>query len=356
MKKAVCLILTLSLFMCAFSGYGAHSENSAALVQEAPVPAEGEIVSEVPERGLRFVLSQEYLDRGVELEYPNENVKGYRDISIYYYSPTSKKLLDEVINMDSELRTPDVAQEYTEKIWDTSRCLMEITQIKTAEYEQLLKSGGSAEDISYFTPVEVLGENDGYTYISSIPDLDDGALNEEEAETYHACKAYMSEVLGRISFMPVTLESDETQLGDYIPAFTTEDLYGNEFSADLFTEKTLTVVNVWGTFCGPCIEEMPALAEWADSMDDRVQMIGLVGDIEGIQDAEHLELAKTIVEKAGAHFVNLIPNEDLSGLLAGLIGFPTTFFVDSTGAIVGEPIVGADVDGYKAFVEDYLSP
>ena len=41
-------------------------------------------------------------------------------------------------------------------------------------------------------------------------------------------------------------------------AFETTDLDGNTVnSADLFAASKLTMINIWGTFCGPCISEMP---------------------------------------------------------------------------------------------------
>ena len=140
-----------------------------------------------------------------------------------------------------------------------------------------------------------------------------------------------------------------------MPSFTTKDINGAEVDSSVFSEKKLTVVNVWGTFCGPCIEEMPELAEWAKEMGDDVQLIGIVGDINGENDTQHIELAQTIAQKANVEFTNLIPNDDLSGFMSNIIGFPTTFFVDQTGALVGEPIIGANVKGCKEFVENYFA-
>ena len=194
----------------------------------------------------------------------------------------------------------------------------------------------------------MLGTNDGYTYILSIPDLDDGALNDAEAADYHACKEYMQTVRDNLTFIPV-------ESGSEMPSFTTKDINGTEVDSTIFSEKKLTVVNVWGTFCGPCIEEMPELAEWAKEMGDDVQLIGIVGDINGENDTQHIELAQTIAQKANVEFTNLIPNDDFSGFMSNIIGFPTTFFVDQTGAIVGEPIVGANVKGCKKFVETYFA-
>lgn len=147
----------------------------------------------------------------------------------------------------------------------------------------------------------------------------------------------------------------EAKLPDKMPAFTAKDLDGNEVTDSIFKEKDLTVVNIWGTFCTPCIEEMPELGEWAKEMPDNVQIVGLVCDIEGDDDETHKELAKTIMEKADASFTQIIVNSDFSSIMNWVTGVPTTLFVDKDGNIKGEPVVGAYVDVYKRFVEDYLN-
>ena len=46
--------------------------------------------------------------------------------------------------------------------------------------------------------------------------------------------------------------------------FTGTDLEGNTVSSDLFSQSALTMVNVWATYCNPCLREMPALGELAE--------------------------------------------------------------------------------------------
>ena len=139
-------------------------------------------------------------------------------------------------------------------------------------------------------------------------------------------------------------------------SFNSEDLDGNAVTEKIFAEKDLTVVNIWGTFCGPCIQEMPELAAWAKEMPDNVQLIGLVEDINGVNDTEHIKLARQVLKEADANFLNIIAGtEDFYDILVSLIGVPTTIFVDKNGNIVGRPIIGANVDGYKKFVEQYLN-
>lgn len=148
--------------------------------------------------------------------------------------------------------------------------------------------------------------------------------------------------------------AEESNSGSKMPAFTAKDLDGNTVTESIFSEKDLTVLNIWGTFCGPCVREMPELGAWDKDMPDNVQLIGLVIDIAGDEDTEHHDQAVSIIQNAEADFTQIIANQDFADILKDVYGVPTTMFVDKDGNIVGDPIIGADVDGYKEFVEDYL--
>ena len=137
--------------------------------------------------------------------------------------------------------------------------------------------------------------------------------------------------------------------------FVTYDIDGNEVTESIFANKDLTVVNIWGTFCGPCINEMPELGAWEKELPDNVQIVGLIVDISSMDDETQIAAAKQITEKADVGFVNLIGgNGAFDELMASIVGVPTTIFVDKSGNIVGEIIVGADVDRYKSFVNKYV--
>lgn len=163
-----------------------------------------------------------------------------------------------------------------------------------------------------------------------------------EKETEKAGEAASSQKAANFSVSEGSLE------------FTAENLALESVDSSIFAEKDLTVLNVWGTFCGPCINEMPELGEWQRALPENVQIIGLVADVAGKEDKEHIELANMILEKTNAQFTNIIPNNDFAELLSGVVGVPTTFFINKEGKIVGKPIVGAQVPKYKSFVEEYL--
>ena len=148
---------------------------------------------------------------------------------------------------------------------------------------------------------------------------------------------------------------DEFKVYGKFAEFTTNDIDGNEVTESIFANKDLTVVNIWGTFCGPCINEMPELGAWEKELPDNVQIVGLIVDISSTDNETQIAAAKQITEKADVGFVNLIGgNGAFDELIGSIVGVPTTIFVDKSGNIVGEIIVGADVDRYKSFVNKYI--
>ena len=152
--------------------------------------------------------------------------------------------------------------------------------------------------------------------------------------------------------------SEEQEIGENglpvnMPQFTTKDMDGNKVANDIFAEYDLTVVNFWATYCNPCIDELPELAEWKKELPDNVNLIGLLVDVDE-KGSDQYKLAEKIIKETGADYQHLIATEEFDDMISNLVGVPTTFFVDSTGKIIGEPFAGADVDAYKQTVEDYL--
>ena len=149
-------------------------------------------------------------------------------------------------------------------------------------------------------------------------------------------------------------ETSENGFPVDMPEFSTTDMDGNKVTNDIFADYDLTVVNFWATYCNPCIDELPELAEWKKELPDNVNLIGLLVDVDA-KGSDQYKLAEKIIKETGADYQHLIATEEFDDLISDLVGVPTTFFVDSTGKIIGEPFAGADVDAYKQTVEDYLN-
>ena len=115
------------------------------------------------------------------------------------------------------------------------------------------------------------------------------------------------------------------------------------------------MVNIWTTWCGVCVEEMPYLEKLHKKLPDNVNIISICGDAN-----DEKELAQQILDKNEITFQTLIGNDSLQeSILKYVSGFPTTVFVDKNGNIVGDIQMGAPgddiVEGYQTLIEKRLS-
>lgn len=145
-----------------------------------------------------------------------------------------------------------------------------------------------------------------------------------------------------------------------LSSFAAEDLDGNSIDQSILEGHTLTMVNVWATFCTPCISEMPELGELAEEYADKgVQIVGLISDVldrDGSVSETQLDTAREIVSSTGADYIHIIPSADLYGLLYQITSVPTTFFVDETGAQVGTAYLGArEKDDWTVIIDEMLA-
>lgn len=111
--------------------------------------------------------------------------------------------------------------------------------------------------------------------------------------------------------------------------FESKTLDGEDVSQDIFSKADLTMVNIWGTFCGPCIKEMPELGELSRQYADKgVQIVGLISDVSDPGD----ETAEDIISTAKADYTHIVASNDLqNGILKEVYAVPTTYFVDKDG-------------------------
>ena len=137
-------------------------------------------------------------------------------------------------------------------------------------------------------------------------------------------------------------EGEETQSGETGVAFEGQDIEGNAVSSSVFEDSKLTMVNVWATYCNPCLKEMPELGELAKEYEpDQFQLIGIISDVQEGAGDEALEYALGLIEQTGADYPHLLLNESIyRGLLKEVSAVPTTFFVNENGEVL-DVVVGA---------------
>lgn len=130
------------------------------------------------------------------------------------------------------------------------------------------------------------------------------------------------------------------------PDFITSDLDGSKVDQSIFKNNKLTMINIWGTFCSPCLREMPELGDLNREYTNKgFAIVGIVIDTldqDGNIDKEQVDLAKEIIEETKADYLHLLPSDDLNeGKLQYVQYIPETVFVDQNGNIVGEPLIGS---------------
>ena len=147
----------------------------------------------------------------------------------------------------------------------------------------------------------------------------------------------------------------------FLQSFSATDLDGNTVDQTIFADYDLTMINIWATFCQPCISEMPELGRLhADYEEKGVQVIGLVSDVttaEGTISESQVDLAREIVQTTGAAYIHLLPSEDLNRIVLWQIyAVPTTIFVNRQGDLVGYAYMGAaDYETWAQRIEDTLA-
>lgn len=130
--------------------------------------------------------------------------------------------------------------------------------------------------------------------------------------------------------------------------FKAQNVDGKEVGNESFADYDLTMVNLWTTTCGYCIEEMPHLEAIRSEMQGKGIKFNIVGicldvNVGSTVDEKKLKKVKEIIKKTGVKYDTLFPDEVLwNGRMKGVNAFPETFFVDKNGKIVGETVVGAN--------------
>lgn len=153
---------------------------------------------------------------------------------------------------------------------------------------------------------------------------------------------------------PAEEEGDGAAALGSLASFSAGTLDGGTFTQDDIAAKDVTVLNFWALTCPPCIAEMPEIAAFEQALPDNVAMVTVCLDGYGNEDS-----VKEVLAEAGFEGVTLITGEGgLLDLAGNLMYTPTTVLADSSGALVGEAIIGGQADlpaAYLAAVNQVLA-
>ena len=352
MKKMTALLLALlmvmSLAACASGQKGTSTEGETTDATETADTTTPNDVWEMPAAGvtmqipdmLKNLKGTAVPSDGGEIEY-GENVV-YCEMD-YFTMP--RETYDEL------MAKSEITDEDKNMYWDAYHEVFYVFGIK---------NGGSEELIEYLTDYEIptdsleeIGAAGEYRffYDAVSADADSEALG-EYAEEYAAVMGGKDTYIAGMTFAEPVSQYTVADEGTVVD-FDTTDLDGNPVSmSDIFAQHDVTMINIWATWCGPCVNEMPELADLNRELADK--NCAVVGILSDETDEATLADAKEILENAGADFTVVIAPENLDEI-APFQAYPTSYFIDSEGKIIGNPVIGANPDAYSVRIDEALS-
>ena len=197
-----------------------------------------------------------------------------------------------------------------------------------------------------FTDKEYEWLKESATEISNI----ENRLTELEEKYPEIMQKSMDGAMSMPAGSDMTTPPDDGSMQKF-PVFEGKDLDGNTVKSDeLFSANAVTVVNFWFTTCNPCVGELSEL----DALNKELANKG--GALIGINsftldgDEKAIAEAKEVLAKKGATYQNIYfgSGGDAGKFVENVFAYPTTYVVDRSGNIVGEPIVGAITEKKQA--------
>lgn len=329
---------------------------SADLIEGTFKPSETTVQAQDPYEyaflGLKFSLPQKLLDqiKDQSIAMITNEVWSDDGSTVQYANFTWSEMTEEQKNAEVD----KIGTGYDE--WKDSLAKVGVLGMYDEESQEKL------DEITGCTDHKELGSSsDGkYKYYLSInKDADETLRNEiEEIDTTITDMTPFQQISVFDEPQDTTASSEDA---DSVGNFETTGIGGDTYTEKVFSDYDLTLVNIFTTWCSPCVNEIPELEKLYQEMKDSgVGVVGVVLDTvdsDGNQDEDTVEKAETLREKTEASYPFLIPDSTMmNGRLNGISAFPETFFVDKDGNIVGDTYTGShSLEEWKEIVEKELA-
>lgn len=140
----------------------------------------------------------------------------------------------------------------------------------------------------------------------------------------------------------------EEQVSEPDLVFDTKTLYGDAIDSSILKDYDLIIVNCWAEWCGPCVNELPAIEKLHQNYPN-VLILGLLVASDSIDEA------KATLKRAGVTYPVLEPQGTLEEYSMRSMYIPATYFFDRNGNEIGSPVVGGmSYDEWKTVAEGLL--
>lgn len=242
--------------------------------------------------------------------------------------------------------------------WTDSKRLFAVAFVKTGQVpmDTVLDLVGGPEKEANVVQMGVSGDTTFYFCTYPFIYEDTAALSDSSKAHYNQLVSDLETAKSSI-LLSQPENRPEVESGTTV-FFQTTDLDGNKVTSDIFQDHTLTLLNIWGSFCEPCMEEMPDLEAISKEFADKgVAIVGVLGDAldrKGEFDADTVDLAKTVLQSKGVTYLNIAMCPELLEAVPSDT-YPTSVLIDSNGSVVGKAIYGSrDADQYRQLIQNAL--
>lgn len=347
----IILALSFSIVGCGKNSEDKTVENTTNTEQTQKKSIDSEKTGKFESFGLEYILPDSWLKAsksntlGPEPCGGGEENKKKEMFGEVGFAFTSK---EDVKELQDKMKKAKTEEDQMKVVIDLQKKTKKILNIVIFNKDKATKA---TKDKAFgeFKNHDKLGEKGNYEfYFLYNEQYDDIGLSESSKKEFKEICDAIKEFRNSIKIsIPITEEEKIKNSGvKNIGDIKTKDIHGKAVDRSIFKENKLTIVDIWATTCGPCVQAMPKLQKLQEELKkDKINVMGIVIDA---LDEETTEVAKNIVEKKGVKYIDIVPDEILkNGILKSITGTPTFIFVDSNGNIVGNPIVGADIEELK---------
>ncbi len=326
-------LFILNTISCAKNDFVYNENEMTTLGGETLLLKERDDVVYSPDFGFGFVLPETMLDmvkKGTLEIYPASS--SLTALIVY-----SEGIFDLIAAFDPETSSQEEQIAIREEV---NKYVFQAGAIARADVhidQQMVKD----ELAENYAKVEEIAESDlSIYYYAYNEDFSHLILKDTEQEKFDTLTSDLRRFEDNIFvFDPVgaVAPGNSQTSGVSLSQFEVETLAGDTVDQTIFEDYDITMVNVWATWCGPCVNEMPDIARLhSEMLPENANLITILTDV-----PDGLEAASEILASSNGQFPVLLANESLTGFLSTVSAIPTTVMVDSNGNIVGTPLVGA---------------
>ena len=327
---------------------------AALLLAAVPVSADGENQLNCPESGITLFFPEIFQNMkgsliplgGMEAE----EGSGIYFTVIYYLAMSQEEYMDIALKEEHTLEDQqrvDNAMFMFFQVFaiDGGRTFSDINV-----WLESLYGPEAVMDENYARELTRVGDITFYRYDDPEGSNNGQGIDPVYADEFRTLSAEVDSILANASYyVPV---SEYGQLVGRTIDFETMDIYGNPVSSrDLFGQHACTMLNIWTTSSDFCIDEMSELEAIHQRLAGKdCGVVGLLYD--GTTD-ELITLGRNIMNEHGISYPVILPPDNVDTLLP-VEGFPTTYYIDREGRIMGEPTVGSKANDYEGVIDSLL--